>query len=207
MSNFPTELDNGVRELPLERLGETGRQAAASLAEKGFKVVSGLTPEYLQPITAMAREPAMREYTPKDLAERFTNLDAARRWQSKGRLMFLLLKEEGNVVAGYGWAGPGTSNKVPYGQTTFAVRIGQAGQGQGLAAPFSQLIILGSAVICGAEDYWLETWQSNGAAVHTYHKIGFKDVASEASSRITAQGENISDTRLFMDLDNSVLPS
>jgi ribosomal protein S18 acetylase RimI-like enzyme len=124
--------------------------------------------------------------------------------------MFLLLEKSADgqlELAGYGWAGAETSAEVPGGQTTFAVRIGQKHQGKGLATPFCQLIVDGAASLYDSRDFWLETWGSNGGAVHVYHKLGFETVAEKAAERPTVDGSKVNDVRVTMKLANELLPN
>jgi len=51
----------------------------------------------------------------------------------------------------------------------------------------------------------LETWASNGAAAHIYHKLGFQDVAQAPGHRPRADGQTIDDTRIYMELPNKYL--
>lgn len=204
MKTFPDTFDKTTQPLP-DGLGQAGAEAAQKLAERGFEVRVGLTPELADAISVMSQEPSIREYCPKDCAQRFKDRAATGHWLGKERAMFVLLKD--GRLAGYGWAGPETSPHALAGKHTFAVRIGEAGQGQGLAAPFSWLIIAGTAVLYGARDFWLETWGSNGGAVHIYHKIGFETVDEQADKRPTKDGDMVADTRVYMTLANSLLPS
>lgn len=208
MSEFPTSFSQ-VRPLADKDMeGKAAGESLRHLMQNGYRVVCGLNEDYLRQVQALAAEPAMREYTPKDLTERFKDENTAHQWLSKGRAMYLLVKDVGTgqpALAGYGWAGAGRTDTVPNGRNTFAVRIGEIGRGQGLAAPFSWLIIAASAKQYGARDFWLETWQSNGAAVHVYHKLGFQDVAALAAERPAADGGSVADTRLFMELPNDRL--
>jgi len=209
MSDFPTGFADSPRPLTADVLGDREAEAVRNLSAKGFVVHVGLTPEFAGQILTMAHEPSIHEYCPKDSGERFTDQAAAERWLAKERAVFLLLKQAdgGDLnLVGYGWAGPGSSSHVPDGHTTFAVRVGQAGQGQGLATPFSWLIVAASAAQYDARDFWLETWASNGAAVHIYHKMGFETVNEAPGHRPTAAGGTIADTRIYMDLPNQLLP-
>jgi ribosomal protein S18 acetylase RimI-like enzyme len=178
---------------------------AAELATQGYEVWAGLSPEYVAQIIHIAQEPSIREYCPNDAAFRFTDSPAAGRWLAKGRGAFLLIKQGDNttMLAGYGWSGPETNEQVSSGETTFALRISERCQGQGLATPFAAVIIAASVDLYGARNFWLETWQSNAAAVHVYHKLGFTDVDATPSQRPTADGTLVSDTRLYMTLANS----
>jgi ribosomal protein S18 acetylase RimI-like enzyme len=210
VSDFPTGFSNSTKPLEADKLDEKGRGAARRLAAQGYEVHLGLTPDFAGAIAAMALEPAIREYCPKDATERFTDQAATEHWLSKRRAVFLLLKRDDKDVlhlVGYGWAGPGTSVQVPEGQTTFALRVGEAGQGQGLAEPFSWLIVAATAILYGARNFWLETWASNGAAVHVYHKLDFETVSEVPSERPTANGQKVADTRVYMDLSDQLLPS
>jgi len=205
--DFPDKFDKTTRSLPV-KLGQVAAEAVKKLADQGYEVQLGLTPELASQILTMSKEPSIREFCPKDCSQRFADRAATERWLQKGRAAFVLLKKDGDNyrLAGYGWAGPASSEHAPGGTTTFAIRIGEAGQGQGLAAPFSWLIIAGTAVLFESRDFWLETWGSNGGAVHVYHKIGFKTVDEEPDERPTPDGQKVSDTRVYMSLDNKLLP-
>lgn len=207
MKNFPNAFSATTAALPINSLGEAGSRAARKLSDNGYEVHAGLTPEFAEAISTMALEPAIQEYCPRDSAERFTDRVSAERWLSKGRGMFLLLKREGEKLslAGYGWAGSGSNRHIPAGETTFAIRIGELGQGQGLAASFAWLIVASSAVLYGAKNMWLETWATNAGAVHVYHKIGFETVAEEPSQRLLPDGNKQSDTRVYMSLPDRLL--
>jgi ribosomal protein S18 acetylase RimI-like enzyme len=209
MIPFPSGFVATTQKLPEDLLGETGVQAAHKLADQGYEVHVGLTPEFADRISVMAQEPSIREYCPKDSGERFAGQASTERWLAKKRSMFLLLKrtvDDGLSLAGYGWSGSESSPHVPGGETTFAIRIGEAGQGQGLATPFSWLIIAGSAVLYGAKNLWLETWAVNAGAVHVYHKIGFVTVAEKPDERVLPDGKTTPDTRVYMSLPNELLP-
>ena len=206
--NFPTTFDDKTVALPYDQLGEIAQQAFDQLAEKGYEVRVGLTPELADQITILTQEISIKEYCPKDSSERFTDQAATVKWLSKGRAVFLLTKKNDagqTLVVGYGWVGPGTSSHVKGGEITFAIRIAEAGQGQGLATPYSRLILAGASIMFGAKNVWLETWQSNAGAVHIYHKIGAEDVDQEPSQRPTANGKAVDDTRLYMKLADELL--
>lgn len=203
MMPFADSLARGTEALPSDRLGEAGAQAIEQLAAKGYEIHTGLTLEFAAAITKMAQEPSIREYCPRDSAERFTDLEATEQWLSKGRTVFLLLKREDNgdlSLAGYGWAGEAATEHVPGGQSTFALRVGQLGQGQGLATPFARLVVTAAIELYGAKNMWLETWASNGAAVHIYQKLGAVQVAEKPDQRPRPDGTTIADTRLYMTL-------
>ena len=200
---YPDSFDSQTTKINGEMLSSAAQQDLDELENKGYEVHLGLTPEIADDIAKMALEPSIKEYCPRDCAERFKDRDSTKAWLSKKRATFLLLKKSdgGDLrLIGYGWAGAATSKEVPEGETTFAIRIGEVGQGQGLATPFARLIVEATKVLFEAKDMWLETWQSNGGAVHIYHKIGFEDVAQLDDQRISTSGDKIADKRLFMKL-------
>ncbi|MEK7599838.1 MAG: GNAT family N-acetyltransferase [Patescibacteria group bacterium] len=211
MTDFPDNFEESTRTLPLESLSQAGQEAASQLNERGYEVRVGLTTDLADQIEAMAKEPSIREFCPNDCGGRFADRPSTELWLSKKRATFVLVNKSSDShdlsLVGYGWVGLGVSDHVQGGETTFAIRIGESGQGQGLATPFARLIVEGAAAIYGAQNMWLETWQSNGGAVHVYHKIGFRDVDQVESQRPTASGESIADTRLYMSLDNELLPA
>jgi hypothetical protein len=198
MSDIPTAFAAETRRITAQDIDTNSQAAWQQLADSGYEIHLGLTPNYAEQILKMSQEPAIREYCPKDSAERFPNQAAVEQWLEKGRAVFLLLKE-GDLI-GYGWTGTATSLQVPEGHTTFALRIGEIGHGQGLAAPFSWLTISASNTLFGLKDFWLETWASNGAAVHIYHKLGFEDVSKISAQRPTVDDQTVDDTRIYMKL-------
>jgi ribosomal protein S18 acetylase RimI-like enzyme len=203
---YPTTFDTNLNDFPADKLGPVGQDAWRQLGEKGYEIKTGLTAEVAAAIYKLSLEPSIREYCPKDSSERFRDEPAVQLWLQKGRAVFLLVQKDTGSVVGYGWAGPGTSTKVE-GDTTFAIRIAEAGQGQGLATSYTRLIIAGAAILFGAKNFWLETWQSNAGAVHVYHKIGAQDAGQEASQRPTMAGGTVQDTRLYMVLPGQLLNS
>lgn len=209
MNPFPSTFAAKTQPLSDSVLSGNYLEDAKLLTGKGYEVHIGLTPEMADRILTMSREPNIREYCPKDSSERFADRASTERWLTRSRAAFLLFKKADNgelSLAGYGWSGTGLNDHVPGGKTTFALRVGEAGQGQGLAAPFSRLIIAATAGLYGARDFWLETWASNGAAVHIYHKIGFETVTEQPGERPSSDGQKIPDTRIYMSLPNELLP-
>jgi ribosomal protein S18 acetylase RimI-like enzyme len=203
MSNFPDSFDEQTRLITEEVAGEKGGEALAKLDSLGYEVRAGLTAEYAEEISNMALEPLIQKYCPKDCSERFKDEASTRQWLSKQRAAFLLIKKSADgppQLAGYAWVGASRSEHVPNGETTFALRVGQDHQGHGLAAPFSQLVLLAAARLNGAKNIWLETWNSNQGAVHIYHKLGFIDTDRQAGE-LAGQP----DTRLYMALPDELL--
>jgi ribosomal protein S18 acetylase RimI-like enzyme len=208
MSNFPTRFANKTEPLKSTDFNnDADRSLLKHMRAKGYEVHVGLTEMFANEIIKMAQEPAIKEYCPNDHGSRFADMESVQKWLQKGRAIFLLIRRDNEDLSlvGYGWAGNSTSDKVPGGQVTFAIRIGEAGQGRGLATSYARLIVVASASLFGARDFWLETWASNAAAVHIYHKIGFEDVWQQPGERPTQEGGTVSDTRLYMLLQNNLI--
>ena len=186
-------------------LSDDGRKSLEFLNMHGYAIKIGANVSIQQQISTLSSEPAIREYCPNDTQQRFGTIDKFEKWLSKGRVLVTVWQDE--KIVGYGWAGNGTSSRVASGENTFAIRLGSAASGKGLATHFARLIVEASNILFGLKDIWLETWQSNGGAVHIYHKIGFIDVAEEKSSRKKADGSEVDDVRLYMSLPNENLPT
>ncbi len=202
MKSFPSDLSATTKVLEPNYDDKTN-DAINNLGERGFYILHGLTEELAGQIFAMAKESHIREYCPRDCTEeRFADVASTKKWLSRGHAVFMIAKKNGDdwQIVGYGWSGPKETPEVPGGQTTFAVRLGEAGLGQKLSLPFSQAIIGATQGIYEAPNVWLETWASNAGAVHVYKELGFELVTEVPSQRPTSEGQKVEDTRLFMKL-------
>src|SRR5262249_45981907 len=150
-------------------------------------IAVGLSRDMLPAIQTMAQQEHIADYCHRDMTEdRFATEDTTGHWLSRGRAFFVLAKKNENGElhpVGYGWSGPGKSSEVPEGETTWAVRLGNEAVGQKLSEPFSRIIVDATSSRFGADNIWLETWQSNAAGVHTYGKLGFELVGSKPDKR------------------------
>lgn len=204
----PQTLSNSLHSIDQSKLSDSGKAFYQKILDRGFDIKFELDETAAKQIIKLSLEPAIKEFCPNDSGKRFKDIDSLKQWISKGRIVVLLTKQVDNntEVVGYGWVGEGESMYVETGKATFAIRIGEAGQGQGLGTPFAALIVEVAASEYGINNIWLETWQSNAGAVHIYHKIGFEDVASEKSLRKKGDGSEVEDVRLYMSLPNEKLP-
>src|SRR5438067_1181706 len=95
MGSFPTTFSPDLVQLPAD-LGENGNEARERLAQKGFVVVAGLTEYTAGSVSAIARQPHIKDkMCPKDPTEkRFATRESTRKWLGKngGRAMFLLAR-------------------------------------------------------------------------------------------------------------------
>jgi ribosomal protein S18 acetylase RimI-like enzyme len=205
MSSFPTVFSEHLKPIDPQTLDTPGQEALKSLETKGYEVLVGLTPMYAEMVKQMSLEPSIRAYCPKDCAKRFADLPSTEAWLLKGRSAMLLFKKHDNgseELAGYGWSGLETNEHTPGGETTFALRVSESNQGQGLASPYAQVILSATRSLYGAEKFWLETWASNAGAVHVYEKLGFQLVDQVDSQRPLPDGSETPDRRLYMVLSD-----
>lgn len=205
MSRFPKTFALNLEHLPYDLMSSEGQKAIDDLQQKGFVVRHGITLEFANIVRDVASEPSIKEYCPNDSSSRFSSTEKTEEWLSKGRATFLLLKgetQEQQRLAGYGWVGSKHVEEIKEGDTTFSLRISERYQGQGLASMFSQSILDATNALYGNSKMWLETWKSNGGAVHIYHKLGFHDVTEKVDTRPTASGKMVQDTRIYMLLND-----
>lgn len=192
MAQFPDAFAEQMQPLPQDLGSQAANDAARSLAERGFIVEAGITPYLAGAIGQMATQSHIVEYCPND-STRFGTEAAVRKWVGKngGRQVLAISKiqENGNRrPIGWGWEGMSACEELPDNPITFAVRLGEEGTQQGLAVPFTMLIVAGSAALSGANprEVGLETWGSN-KAVGVYEKAGFVAVTSREDVRPTRQ--------------------
>lgn len=215
MASYPTGfaerttvIDGGI--------GQRGDAALARLLEKGFMVATGLTEYFAGAIGVMGYQPHIREYCPKDATEsRFGTLASTEKWLQKGggRGMFLLLRGKGEnaQLEGYGWTGVEVCNELPDYPITSAYRIGERGQGKGLAKDFVQVVVSGTNTLYAPnEGIGLETWKSNHAA-SLYPKVGFVALAEAPEDELRptlnpdATDGKVLDRRLYMGYPRELL--
>jgi hypothetical protein len=192
MAQFPNAFAEQMQLSPQDLGSQAANEAARSLAERGFVVEAGITPYLAGAIGQMATQPHIVEYCPND-ATRFGTEPAVRRWIGKNGgpqvLAISKIQENGDRrPIGWGWEGMGDTEELPDHPITFAVRLGEEGLKQGLAVPFTILIVAGSAALSGADprNVGLETWGSN-KAVGVYEKAGFVPVTTKDDVRPTLQ--------------------
>jgi len=194
--------------LSSKQLSPLGQAALSTLREKGYTIGVGLPEDMIGSIRKMAQESSIQEYCLNDSTNRFKNKAAAAHWLSHGRVVFLLFRQTENgkkELAGYGWVGTKTHSRVAGGQATFAVRIGEAHQGLGLATPYTRAMLDAAIRVFDFNHLWLEAWASNANAIHVYQKLGLRVVAEQSDTRIRPNGEQVPDNRLYMELAGPLL--
>lgn len=211
-AHFPNTFATERYQLGLHDLAPKYSMPLAELGRKGYVVEVGLMREDVAAITEIAGQTGVREYCRRDLDERWTDEASAEKQLAKdtGRGAFLLRKIANNAISGFGWTGLAGADEraITQYEHTFAVRLHQDTQGQGLATPFSQVIVAGSMSVFRARRIGLETWASNGAAVNAYLRAGAQLVRAvsgqlrptlDETKPLNDKGQHVTeDTRLYM---------
>ena len=182
MAQYPTEFQPGL--VPLTGIDQS------ELNERGLVVLNGLYEPLAEQLVEASKQPHIVEFCPNDPTSRFGSMEKVAAWQSKGRLALPLAKfaGEGAVnLVGFGWMGPGKPGEdepnIPAAQTTFAIRIYEEAVGQGNALPYTKAILDANDLLYGNRGVWLEAWADNAAAIRTYEKAGFQQVAESPGVR------------------------
>lgn len=186
MANFPTGFEAPHYIDPAEI---TARYAAPfiELDKLGYVVVAGLCPANVADLTEISEQAGTLEYCPNDIAKRWTDIPTAEKQLGKdgGRGAFRLEKIATSETAAHGWTGKSSADErafLPDCENTFAVRVNERFQRQGLGKLFSHAIVAGSMGLYRAKRIGLETWASNTGAVKSY--LGAKAVLSNLSGEV-----------------------
>ena len=143
-----------------------------SLEEAGFSVRRGWDKNLAQNLVRGSREPTMAVHVPRDMNERFSDVDAAQKWFNNDpeRVIYALARQA--IVAGVIWFSyqPQSKLKADY---TFAIRMYEVARGQGHAGDFLEA----AHTDFGSEAIWLETDEVNVSAINLYRAHGYDQVA------------------------------
>jgi len=155
------------------------------------RIAVGVDDNLVEQLVANSQQAAIKQFTPKDSAERFSSPESFAQWQAKGRTVHWLLADD-NKLAGIIWYGKAESPielPEPAPDETFAIRIYEGFSGQGLARPFMKksLQIYASAKMAAGDPFngiWLQTDVDNPAALASYQKFGYTEVTRD-EKRVT----------------------
>lgn len=175
--NYPATFSSELIPLRDVITDDQGRAALERLEAAGFKAVGGLRREELPEVTTIAGTDPVREYCPNDMKRRVGDEPMAETWLAeRGGKGVVLLKRLGDqAIAGYGWtslAPKDEKDMIPGEEVTFAERLGPLAAGQGLGAPFAEVIVSSAIALHEAKNVGLEVWGSNPWAVRSYLKAG-----------------------------------
>ncbi|HVX57301.1 MAG TPA: GNAT family N-acetyltransferase [Candidatus Saccharimonadales bacterium] len=143
-------------------------------------------------LISKSRQPNILRFTPKDAKERFGDRAMLEKWLAKGREIHWLVGND-NELAGIIWYGkarfPLDIELPELPEETFAIRIYEGYSGHGLARPFMHQSLAVHVERRRARNepitgIWLETDVDNPAALASYTKFGYQEVARDAK-RVT----------------------
>lgn len=171
------------------------RKALSMIAFQGYDLELGLPRKDRSQITHIAQQRGVREFCPRDIAERFGDDAQTEHTLTKdGGALFFTLRNKGmGRVDAYGWTRLKEEAHLPHCETTSAYRLSKEITGKGLGAAFVRAVVDVSSQR-GLDKIGLETWSTNGAAVGAY-------LAAGATLAWTEEG-----TRPTLDEDKQVLP-
>lgn len=171
-AQFPTTFADERLQLPRHGVAPAHYMPLEQLGKQGFVVEVGLMRDDVPALTEIAKQLGTQEYCPNDLARRWTDEPTAEAQLAKdgGRGVFLLRAIANNAIIGFGWTGKAGADEqaITKYEHTFAVRLHEDARGQGLAVPFTKVIVAASMQVFRARRIGLETWASNTAAINTY---------------------------------------
>lgn len=139
-----------------------------------------------QLITYGQTDPEIKKFTSD--TTRFQDRLSFNQWLLKDRTIYTLIDKYKNLL-GIIWFGPKSPpvKLDPKYNFTFAIRIYAQARGQGLSSEFMKIAFdkfLKNQPRTKTIGFWLETSDSNFAAIHTYQKFGFKTITTDNHSMI-----------------------
>lgn len=176
----------------IKGLDRDSYKVADSIAYVVESIKTKSNPELIQQLIDKSKQSNIVKYTPKDSTERFASTDHFQKWLQKGRTVHWLVGPNDDL-AGIIWYGeanfPHEVKYSPAPKLTFAIRLYDGYQGHGIAAPFMKqsLSIYNDQLKqqdIALDGIWLQTDIDNGAAIHVYEKLGYKEIGRD-DKRVT----------------------
>lgn len=155
-------------------------------------IATGSDPGLEKQLIEKSRQRNILRFTPNDAAKRFGDPEMLKRWLEKGREIHWLLGAD-NDLAGIIWYGkspfPADADLPDRPDETFAIRLYEGYTGHRLAVPFMRQslgIYARDKLERGdpIKGIWLETNVDNPAALASYTKFGYHEVARD-DKRVT----------------------
>lgn len=142
----------------------------------GILVLRGLTEALREQLVTKSREPAILKWTPRDAAERFTDVDAVKAREIDIHNYPLVRRcGDGSLdLAGLLWLSPRPNHGANF---TYAVRLYEGYGKQGLAERLTNAAIRDFGRLHPEEtSLWLDTDNNNEAARRLYEKTGWQSI-------------------------------
>lgn len=153
------------------------------LLSKGFMMKRGWNKEIARTLVEHSQEEEIRLLTPRDAAERFTNVARAQRWYKSREHVVYTLYYKGALV-GIVWLSNEQKRSLDA-EYTLAIRLYDDARGHGLAGSFLEASLQDFRKFKQYKrSYWLATDITNVRAQHLYVSHGFEEVGRD-TSRLT----------------------
>lgn len=165
----------------MNNLEYVSNEHTMQLESNGFQVYKGWNTSLANDIVEASKQKHVVESTPNDSLQRFRDLGSAIIWHDQGRRSVYSLR--GDELAGIIWYDIRLRPDLQA-NYTFAVRMYQEAVGRKLAHTFMRAAHTDFALEKGNPAVWLETDESNTAAIRLYDKFGYELVARD-SARLT----------------------
>lgn len=156
-------------------------QNQSEIESRGFSIAEGWSDSLANELVVNSRQPHImdeRTGVPNDARKRFSDRDSAQKWYEKKNPSIYALRHENGELAGVIWFDGNERTEIDA-QYTFAIRMYESARGQGLALPFMQETHRRFLESHDTRGIWLETDETNEAALHLYRKFGYEDAGME----------------------------
>jgi len=151
-----------------------GHDGARHTVERGWE------DELATELPELSRQVHILKSTPKDASRRFVDTESANRWyddEAKAPTVYTL-RLGGLSMGGLVWMSSQEHPDTPGYGFTSGFRMYNGAVGRGLARPFSEVAHQDFFTEHPAAGIWLETDDTNDAALALYSKLGYTEVAN-----------------------------
>jgi ribosomal protein S18 acetylase RimI-like enzyme len=165
----------------MTNLEHISNEHTEQLEENSFLVHKGWNTSLANDIVEASKQTHVVESTPNDSLQRFRDLGSAIIWHEQGRRSVYSLRGDG--LAGIIWYDVRLRPDLQA-NYTFAIRMYREAVGRKLAHAFMTAAHTDFAHEKKNPSVWLETDESNIAAIRLYDKFGY-ELAAEDGARLT----------------------
>jgi uncharacterized cofD-like protein len=167
MTEQPHESFESIQIVDASRLNE--------VAGEELVILRGLTSALRTQLVEKSDQPHIRLWTPRDSSERFTSEGMIELRQAEGDEFYSLVRPgEPEDLGGVMWLKRKYFESSSPFNTTFAVRLYEGYEGQGLGQPFMNGVLEDYTTLHPGPNYiWLGVKERNERAKRLYNKLGF----------------------------------